>query len=280
MDNGSVKLRLIAALVIPMMFVSGCGLSDARDKALAEAAVEPLTLDNNWLPGLVAYPDYPAQGIGPEGYPGVSAADGSETLNAQQKFLASIGLQSSDLRTGFTVKLYNADGATLDSPTLDFCGGTYSTESMRVDRRQVEATASDSVYTFLSSEIVQYESVSAARLALKEIVDTKKKCPDGHQYEDSNGVTQTVTFHPAPGPATTVLVPATDRAILHFTESSQNYSDTAFIAYQIRGNTLLAFYAVINGDQPLTQEELDSVYGVLTKLTSRLLAAKPVEVGL
>jgi hypothetical protein len=122
--------------------------------------------------------------------------------------------------------------------------------------------------------------VPAARLALKEIVDTKKKCSTGYQFQDVDGVTQTMTFHPAPGPSTTVLVPAADRAILHFTQSSQNYSDTAFIAYQIRGNTLLAFYAVINGDQPLTQEELDSVYGVLTKLTSRLLAAKPVDVGL
>ncbi|MEY4347797.1 MAG: hypothetical protein RIS43_216 [Actinomycetota bacterium] len=275
-----MKIRTLAAFIIPMMLLSSCGLSEARDKALAEAAVQPLSLENNWLPGLVAYPDYPAQGLGPQGYPGVSGSDSNAPENATQKFLASLGLQASDLRSGFTVKLYDTDGATLNAPTLDFCGATYATEEMRVERRQVEATASDSVFTFLSSEAVQYESVSAARLALKEVIDTKKKCPNGYQFEDVDGVTQTMTFHPAPGPATTVLVPATDRAILHFTQSSQNYSDTAFIAYQIRGNTLLAFYAVINGDQPLTQEELDNVYGVVSKLSSRLLAAKPVEVGL
>lgn len=273
-----MKNRLLASLAISALILSGCGLSEARDKALAEDAVKPLSLTNNWLPGLVAFPDYPAQGWGPAGYAGVS--DGDNVDDPVQKFLATLGLQKTDFTTDVTLELIT-DGDTLDSPTLDFCGGTYPSDDLRVTRRQMNAMTTDGGWTGISSEVVQYLNADAAKQAISEIVARKEVCVDGFKYTTTDANDTTITFHAAPGPDTTVLVPAEDRAIMHFTLDWGSTQATSFVAYQIRGDTLIALYVTQDGlKTAMTQKELDSIYGLLTRLTNRLMSAEPEEVGI
>ena len=269
------RLTLLAALAA--VALSSCGFSDARQQALAEAAVQPLTLENNWLPGLVGYADYPAQGWGPVGYPGVSG--GSSNIDPVQNFLEGLGLLDEELPSGFSVSLL-ADGDTLKTETLSFCGGAYPSEKLRVSRRQMEATAANSPFFFLSSELVQYLNADDARQALTELVSQKKQCPNGTSFTDVTGQKQTIEFHAAPGPSSTVLLPVGDRAILHFTEKSNDGVFTYFMAVQIRGNTLSALYGVKSGASELTQSELDFMYGLLSGMSTRLMNAAASDIGL
>jgi len=173
--------------------MSGCGLQSARQHALETAAVKPLTGSNNWMPGLVGMSGYKASGLGPNGYPGVAAETGQDQLDPAQAFLASISMQAADLKSGVTVDLIT-DGDSLKGATLDFCGGTYPSESKRLVRRQVAAFDSTGAFAGLSTEVVQYESPEAAQQAIDEIVAQKKNCPDGHTYTDETGAKHTIKF--------------------------------------------------------------------------------------
>lgn len=274
-----MKIRVLALAASAAMLLSSCGFSEARDKALAEASVQPLPMSDHWMPGFVAYPDYPAQGLGPAGYPGVSGDD-TALDDPVQQMLADVGLQQSDFPSGYTVALAQPEGDSLGVPTLDFCDGVFPSDQLRVTRRQVEATGASSPFSYLSTEIVQYVSISAAQQALGEIITTAQRCKSGYQYVDADGISHTLQFHAAPGPSSTVLVPLENRAIFHYTDVSNDFTDTLLLAYQIHGNTLVAFYSAIDGETPMEQTELDMVYGLISKVTTRLLSLEGSDVGL
>lgn len=274
-----MKTRALALGLIAALLLSGCGFSAARDKALAEASVQPLSMTDHWMPGFVAYPDYPAQGLGPVGYPGVSGGD-TALDDPVQQMLADVGLLQSDFSGGYTVALAQPEGDSLGVPTLDFCDGVYPSDQLRVTRRQVEATGASSPFSYLSTEIVQYVSITAAQQALGEIITTAQRCKSGYQYVDADGMSHTLKFHAAPGPSSTVLVPLQNRAIFHYTDTSSDFTDTALLAYQVHGNVLAAFYSVVDGEAPMTQTELDVAYGLISKVTSRLLSLEGSDIGL
>lgn len=269
-------MRIPAIFVAATLLLSGCGLDAARAGALAEAEVQPLNQANNWLPGLVAMPDYKASGLGPVGYPNV--VDTSSELDPTQEFLASIGLQASDFATDVNIQLIQ-QGDTLAGHTLDFCGGVFPSEDLRLARRQVAAVDADGNYLGFSSEAVQYESAEAAQQAINEMVQQKLQCNDGATYTADDGFDYSLTFHPAPGPDATLLVPIRQRMILHMVMSSENGSTAYLLALQIRGNTLLGLYASAASEVPFDQETLDSLFAIVSAGTQRLLDAAPEDIG-
>lgn len=265
--------RRVAVIAGAALLLAGCGLGEARDTAARLAQVKPFGASDTWLPGLAGISGYAGQGLGPIGYPNVSD---SGSLNPTQAFLATLLLQNSDLTGGATIGLIPR-GDTLAAPTLDFCGGSYPSESLRLARRQVAAYNADGNYAGVSTEAVQYETSDAALQALAELVAQKRRCPDGTTYVDSDGVSHTVTFFPAPAPEGTKVTD--DHAVLHLVDKSEAGDLHMLLVWQVRGNVLQAIYASGVGAEPFDQTTLDGIFGLVTSLTNRLQAADGVDLG-
>lgn len=277
----SLRLCHVSAAAAVMLVLSGCGIAEARESALKVANTDPLSSVNAWTPGLVALPDYPSSGFGPNGYPGVDSAQPiKDSLGDVQAFLDSLSLQTSDLQDVPLGLIENGDS--IAGVTLDFCGQEYSSEALRVHRRQIAGTFNGGG-SWISSEVVQYESTAAAQQAISELVAAKKACPENSVFKNSDGAEMKINFFAAPGPNDTVLVPAKQRVIMHFIETPSDTNEIPrrlFVAVQVRGNTLVALYFVEGQSEPYDQETLDAVYGVVSLLTGRLNGADSTAVGL
>lgn len=256
----------VAVSTATALLLSGCGLADARDQAIANAAVKPLALDGNLRPGLVGLPDYPSSGW-------EYSADGL-TANPQQpsSSLASIGLQPGDVGGSLTISTI-PDGDTLGTPTLDFCDGTYPSESLRVSRLQKAAYDADGNFAGLSSEVVVYKNGTAARQALNEAIAARKSCPTNKRFTSKDGHELSFAFHSAPGPASTPLVAADSRLIVHTTMNVDGVERRAFLVYQIYGRVLAALYVSEEGAKPFNQTALDSFYALAGDIADRLRSA-------
>lgn len=95
--------------------------------------------------------------------------------DAVQRSLGELGFNTNDFVPDW-VALPMVRGTTLADPTLDLCGGNYKSESGREARRQISVTKVGNPYLFLSSEVVKYKSVSAAKSAIDELKSKFEAC--------------------------------------------------------------------------------------------------------
>lgn len=257
---------MLAVTVAAALLLSGCGLADARKQAIDNAAVQPLDMNLSLRPGLVALPDYPSRGwdYAPEG-----AAPKPQPVS-----LDGIGLQPSDVSGQLTVDVIT-DGDSLGTPTLDFCDATYPSEVLRVSRLQKAAFDANGQFAGLSSEVVVYRDADAAKQALAEVIAARKACPTGKAFTSKDGHQLSFSFHTAPGPATTPLVDAESRLIVHTTMVVDGEQRRAFLVYQIYGSVLAALYVSEAGATPFDQTSLDSFYALAGDFADRLRAVAP-----
>jgi len=87
-----------------------------------------------------------------------------------------VGLTDEDLLPGDTVIAPAGSDEVGGQVTLDGCGYDYTTESMRISRRQVWMDRIDQQVSY-SNEVVVYETPAAARLALSQYKDATLNCP-------------------------------------------------------------------------------------------------------
>lgn len=262
-------IRRAALALAAALLLGGCGITDARDAAIAEANTKPLSLSSALRPGLVGLFDYPATGWEP------STTDATDDGTIDVSLLAGLGLHDEDLTEGLFVD-FIPDGDTLATPTLDFCGADYPSERARLARAQTAAFTDAGEFVGLSSEVVVYASPAAAQQALREVTAARKACPTNKAVPTDDGHDVSFTFHSAPGPSNTPLVPAAQRLIIHTTMKVDGKDRRAFLVYQITGRVLSAFYASSDGATPYTQDELDLMYGMVGTLTGRLLDAPEI----
>jgi hypothetical protein len=258
------------------LLLAGCGLTDARDAAIANAKVKPLDMKNSLRPGLVGMPDYPSSGWEP-GQASPSPTPTPSNPGAKNP-LAAVGLRASDMAAGNVIAAIT-DGTSLGVPTLDFCAAKYPSESTRVKRLQVGAYDKSGVFIGLSSEVVVYESAQAAKQALAEVISARLKCTPGTTFKTYDGHKLVFAFHKAPEPPNTPLVGADSRLIVHTTMQVDGNPQTAFLVYQIDGPVLAALYASDATGKPLAQASLDGLYGLAGRIANRLRAyvsGKPV----
>jgi hypothetical protein len=157
-----------------------------------------------------------------------SLTDGKQTI------LAKYGFRAGDFSQEWTV-LPMAKGTTLDDPSLDLCNGVFPSEKERVERRQVSATKVGSTFSFLSSEVVRYSSVSAASAAQKELVKVLADCKANKGFTDTTGTQIPYEFKVLDNIPSGVM-----------SESSRVFVFTS-IDSGLRARTLLGFYQ-FNGD--------------------------------
>lgn len=256
-------LRAVALSAASAILLSGCGLADARQQAIANAQVKPVDMAHALRPGLVGMPDFPATGWEP------TDVNATPTPSAAKPTLATIGLQAGDVAKTLTVKTI-PDGTSLGVPSLDFCEGNYASESLRVKRLQKGVFDAKDVYGGISSEVVVYRDTAAAMQAIEELQRVKLQCPTGKEITTVDGHTLTFTFHPAPGPANTPLVDAAHRMVVHVTMQVDGKPQTALLVYQVDGRVLVALYATDTTGKPFPQATLDSFLTLAGDFANRL----------
>jgi len=260
-------MRRFAALLAFAVILSGCGVSEARDSAIALAKVEPLDMATNLRPGLVGLADYPATGWEPSAL-GFDTSVGP--IDPMQ--LEDIGLQAADVGDNLQIATI-PDGDSLLGATMDFCDGRYPSEDLRVARLQRATYDQDGGFVGISTEVVVYANAAAAKQALAEVIAVRKSCPVGKEITARDGARLTHFFHSAPGPAETPLVDAESRLIVHTTMLVNDEPRRAFLVYQISGRVLAALYVSEEGKTPFNQSALDSFYELAGDIANRLRAA-------
>ncbi len=163
----------------------------------------------------------------------------------KQVKLAKLGFRAEDFSGEWTV-LPMGGGTKLDDPSLDLCNGTFSSESDRVERRQVAATKVGSTFAFLSTEVVKYSSVAAASAAQKELVKVLAQCQSEKGYKDATGGVVPYDFKTLKNiPAG--VVSEGNRVFVHTVIDEGVRARTLLGFYQFNGDTFTGLY-VMNAD--------------------------------
>ena len=163
----------------------------------------------------------------------------------KQAKLAKLGFRADDFSGEWTV-LPMGGGTKLDDPSLDLCNGTFSSETDRIERRQVAATKVGSTFSFLSTEVVKYSSAAAASAAQKELVKVLAQCQIEKGYKDATGTLLPYEFKTLKSiPAG--VVSEGNRVFVHTVIDSGVRARTLLGFYQFNGDTFTGLY-VMNTD--------------------------------
>ena len=177
------------------------------------------------------------------------------TLNESvQKRMANFGFNPNDFVPDW-IALPMARGTTLQDPSLDLCGGDYRSESGREIRRQVSVTKVNNPYAFLSSEVVKYKSVTAAKIAVEELKKRANECLTAKGYVE-NGVFTTYEFKEWTN-ETKGLVPEASRVLVHARIGSGSSTRTLLGFYQFEGEYFTGLYIVSPTADWFSNEEIE-----------------------
>lgn len=106
-----------------------------------------------------------------------------------QAVVREVGLVASDLAVDGQVDLLPGGDQVEGQVTLDGCGYDFTTESLRVARRQVWIDSPGDDNASYSNEVVAYETPAAARLAFGQYKESALKCPpDAYMPSTVSGV--------------------------------------------------------------------------------------------
>jgi hypothetical protein len=187
-----------------------------------------------------------------------------------QKSMSELGFSASDFTQEWTV-LPMARGTTLQDPTLDLCGATYSSESGREIRRQVSVTRVDSPYTFLSTEAVKYKSAAAASDALAELKKNYEACVT-NKGGNENGVFTDYSFQALPF-SNASFVEEKSRVMVRATIGKGLSARQLLGIYQYSGSYFTGLYVITQGDKPIADAEVLRWLDVAGIMATRLQAA-------
>ena len=168
-------------------------------------------------------------------------ADPSLT-DKKQVALAKLGFRADDFSQEWAV-LPMPNGTTLLDPSLDLCSGKFDSEKDRVERRQVVADKTGSTFTFLSTEVVKYSSVAAARAAQKELVKVLAQCQADKGHKDSTDGFVPYEFKKLQTiPAG--VVSQDNRVFVHAVFGTGTSTRTLLGFYQFNGDTFTGLYVM------------------------------------
>jgi hypothetical protein len=132
--------------------------------------------------------------------PAAPAPTATSTASAPDVAVEQVMIRVSDLPEGGGVVLIPGGDQVAGQVTLDECDYPFTTEAMRVARRQVGVTYPGEGAASYSNEVVAYDTEAHAELALKEWRTAVRECPED-EFRDSavDGVpavrTKLLEFH-------------------------------------------------------------------------------------
>jgi hypothetical protein len=192
--------------------------------------------------------------------------------DVKQAKLAMLGFRADDFSQEWTV-LPMGGGTTLIDPSLDLCNGTFASERDRVERRQVIATKVGSTFSFLSTEVVKYSSVTAANNAQKELVKVLAQCQTDKGYKDSTGTLMPYEFKTL-GNIPAGVVPEGNRVLVHTVIDAGMRARTLLGFYQFSGDAFTGLY-VMNAEG-FTDAQVSKWLSVAVTMANRLQQSNSV----
>jgi hypothetical protein len=187
-----------------------------------------------------------------------------------QKILNKYGFNNGDFSSEWSV-FPMGRGTTLEDPTLDLCSAQFDSELLRKERRQVVANKKSMPYLFLSSEVVRYNSVSAASQALSEVKTSYNNCVKNNGGTERDGAFTKYEFLPVPI-FTAPLVSESKRVVVHAKIGEGDSVRYLFGVYQYNGDMFTGLYIVRPGSAPFTSAELSRWIDVAGVMAQRLKA--------
>lgn len=156
--------------------------------------------------------------------------------------LSPVVLKGAQIGHGYKLAAFPFGTSFIGEPTLDLCGGSYPSETLRTGRLQVEYTHPKQTVS-ASNEVVTYVN-GGAKEALAEVTKVAKSCSAKAVVKTTNGVT--VVYQAAllkdpklPGALSVKIVEKQSKGNQHVTE-------TGVAIYQIKGNTLSGVYVFVD----------------------------------
>jgi hypothetical protein len=156
--------------------------------------------------------------------------------------LSKIVLKGSQVGSGYKLTTFPFGNSFIGEPTLDLCGGSYSSETLRTGRLQVRYTHPGKAVA-VSNEVVTYAGAGAQQ-ALAEVTSVAGSCARKPVVLHSGTVTETYRVVPLADPK----LPAGSVAVrleITATDGKKKVSQTGVAVYQVRGNTLSGVYAFV-----------------------------------
>ncbi len=156
--------------------------------------------------------------------------------------LSKIVLKPSQVGAGYKVTTFPFGNSFIGEPTLDLCGGSYSSETLRTGRLQVRYTRPGKSVA-VSNEVVTYAGAGADQ-ALAEVASVAKACARKPVVLRAGTVTETYKVAPLTDPklpADSVVV----KLQITATDGKKKVSQTGVAVYQVRGNTLSGVYTFV-----------------------------------
>ena len=195
-------------------------------------------------------------------------SDSTLTDDAKQIALAKYGFVASDFSQEWTVLPMNR-GTTTEDPTLDLCNATFTSESDRVERRQVTAYKKGSIYSFLSTEVVRYSSATAAQAAQKELVKVLAQCQADKGYKDSTGALVPYAFSEIKNIPAGVVAEGS-RVFVRATIDTGANTRQLLGLYQFNGAMFTGLYVMTASETPFTDVQVTNWLQVAATMATRL----------
>jgi hypothetical protein len=255
------RLLAVIALVVGLAvgFVLAFAVGSSRHHTTSHSA--PIA-----IPPLGTFPFPPATSPPSTAPPG--PADPASSA------LTGLVLHQSDVGTALVVAPIPGGNLVAGEPTLDLCGATFASESLRTARLQVAGTNPQGD-TPLSTEAVLYSTPNGTTQAFSELRAAAAHCSPA-PVRTPNGDTETTHINAAPDggwPATATV----DRLAYDFTTTDQLNQSQHWIAVFLRRGRVLEgiYFASPDGPQPAVdgQTTVSGIVGVFASRIAQLPAS-------
>jgi len=188
--------------------------------------------------------------------------------------LSGLVLRQSDVGTALIVTTIPGGNQVAGEATLDLCGATFASESLRTARLQVAGTNLQGD-TPLSTEAVLYSNPNGTAQAFSELRNAAAHCSPA-PVRTPNGDTETTHINAAPDgawPATATV----ERLAYDFTTTDQLSQSQHWIAAFLRRGRVLEgiYFATPDGPQPGVdgQTTVSGIVGVFASRIAQLPAS-------
>lgn len=254
-----MKRRAASAAVVAVLGLAGCTSSPPSPSSSSTPTTSP---SGSSTPSTEA----PT--------PSASPAPTSSISSAAQ-LVEQVVLTTDDVGDGYQVKLIPGGDQVVGQVTLDYCGFTFTSEAHRVARRQVEVLTTAGDPTGISNEVVAYDTAADAAKAMAEFRNAVKTCPLG-VYRNSSVLGEPDMRFDVSKLSTSAALPVADNAIGVATVRAKGQTGQIYsrLVLQLSGTVLDATY--LNGDTPLTADDIAGVDGLAGLTGSRMAGGAQV----
>jgi hypothetical protein len=156
--------------------------------------------------------------------------------------LSHVVLAPTQVGSGYKLTQFPFGNSFIGQATLDLCGATYASETLRTGRLQVRYQHPGKAVS-VSNEVVTY-AAGGAQQALDEVAGVARSCAQKPVVRSAGAVSESYRVSPLSDPKLpkgSVVVKLTISA----SDGKKHVTQTGVAVYQVKGNTLSGVYAFV-----------------------------------